>query len=425
MRGRRRAGLVGSEQSPGGCGSREARRPGKAGQRAASGGRRVPDPRGPQEGLSSHLPHRTFTYILRELPKVPPHVPVCVLGNYRDMGEHRVVLPDDVRGLIDGLDRWAPAGAGAWAGEGGQQGCPGTGSFLAPGWEGRPHKPSAGLLRPAEPLGRRPRPGDGATWGPSQAEGPSWEVGRRGGAPAASRCCPREQAAGLLLLPLRRVLHEEQLRPEVPSQILQHPVPAAPGGPWPAPPTQHSRCSGTGWGRSSPAPPRRCGAGPGPWSLTPRSCGAPGHPSGAEKCTPGPGRWPPAPAGRCCGPPACPPWPQTPPVARLPGWGPRPHCGPGLSTAAGGWACRRTALPPGPPPGQVLPGAAALRGRLCSDTRGRYPQPPTPTPQVLFGRVGPPEPQDNRVWPGVCPCRCRHRGHTRHLRCHAAVGTRL
>ncbi|XP_024418083.2 rab-like protein 6 isoform X2 [Desmodus rotundus] len=47
----------------------------------------------------------TFAYILRELPKVPPHVPVCVLGNYRDMGEHRVVLPDDVRGLIDGLDR--------------------------------------------------------------------------------------------------------------------------------------------------------------------------------------------------------------------------------------------------------------------------------------------------------------------------------
>ncbi|XP_036983576.2 rab-like protein 6 isoform X2 [Artibeus jamaicensis] len=47
----------------------------------------------------------TFTYILRELPKVPPHVPVCVLGNYRDMGEHRVVLPDDVRDLIDGLDR--------------------------------------------------------------------------------------------------------------------------------------------------------------------------------------------------------------------------------------------------------------------------------------------------------------------------------
>lgn len=48
---------------------------------------------------------RTFSYILRELPKVPTHVPVCVLGNYRDMGEHRVVLPDDVHGLINSLDR--------------------------------------------------------------------------------------------------------------------------------------------------------------------------------------------------------------------------------------------------------------------------------------------------------------------------------
>ncbi|XP_045145040.1 rab-like protein 6 isoform X2 [Echinops telfairi] len=47
----------------------------------------------------------TFHYILRELPKVPTHVPVCVLGNHRDMGEHRVILPDDVRDLIDHLDR--------------------------------------------------------------------------------------------------------------------------------------------------------------------------------------------------------------------------------------------------------------------------------------------------------------------------------
>ncbi|XP_008592205.1 PREDICTED: LOW QUALITY PROTEIN: rab-like protein 6 [Galeopterus variegatus] len=47
----------------------------------------------------------TFNYILRELPKVPTHVPVCVLGNYRDMGEHRVILPDDVREFIDNLDR--------------------------------------------------------------------------------------------------------------------------------------------------------------------------------------------------------------------------------------------------------------------------------------------------------------------------------
>lgn len=57
-----------------------------------------------QADLSSIL-RRTFSYILRELPKVPTHVPVCVLGNYRDMGEHRVVLPDDVHGLINSLDR--------------------------------------------------------------------------------------------------------------------------------------------------------------------------------------------------------------------------------------------------------------------------------------------------------------------------------
>ncbi|XP_057688663.1 rab-like protein 6 isoform X2 [Corythoichthys intestinalis] len=51
----------------------------------------------------------TFNYILRELPKVPTHVPVCVLGNHRDMGEHRVILPDDIRELIAGLNR--PAGS--------------------------------------------------------------------------------------------------------------------------------------------------------------------------------------------------------------------------------------------------------------------------------------------------------------------------
>ncbi|XP_060055384.1 rab-like protein 6 isoform X2 [Erinaceus europaeus] len=55
--------------------------------------------------LSLNAPPRTFNYILRELPKVPTHVPVCVLGNYRDMGEHRVILPDDVRHFIDNLDR--------------------------------------------------------------------------------------------------------------------------------------------------------------------------------------------------------------------------------------------------------------------------------------------------------------------------------
>ncbi|XP_075041464.1 rab-like protein 6 [Mixophyes fleayi] len=47
----------------------------------------------------------TFNYITRELPKVPSHVPVCVLGNHRDMGEHRVILPDDVRDFIQSLNR--------------------------------------------------------------------------------------------------------------------------------------------------------------------------------------------------------------------------------------------------------------------------------------------------------------------------------
>ncbi|XP_041691777.1 rab-like protein 6 isoform X2 [Coregonus clupeaformis] len=47
----------------------------------------------------------TFNYILRELPKVPTHVPVCVLGNHRDMGDHRVILPDDIRLVIANLNR--------------------------------------------------------------------------------------------------------------------------------------------------------------------------------------------------------------------------------------------------------------------------------------------------------------------------------
>ncbi|XP_063051260.1 rab-like protein 6 isoform X2 [Engraulis encrasicolus] len=47
----------------------------------------------------------TYSYILRELPKVPNHVPVCVLGNHRDMEEHRVILPEDIRDFIAGLDR--------------------------------------------------------------------------------------------------------------------------------------------------------------------------------------------------------------------------------------------------------------------------------------------------------------------------------
>ncbi|XP_078472122.1 rab-like protein 6 isoform X2 [Lampetra planeri] len=51
----------------------------------------------------------TYSYVERELCRVPLHVPVIVLGNHRDMGEHRVVLPDDVHSLFEGLDR--PPGA--------------------------------------------------------------------------------------------------------------------------------------------------------------------------------------------------------------------------------------------------------------------------------------------------------------------------
>ncbi|XP_072521176.1 rab-like protein 6 isoform X2 [Salminus brasiliensis] len=47
----------------------------------------------------------TYNYILRELPRVPTHVPVCVLGNHRDMGEHRVILPDDIRDFIASMNR--------------------------------------------------------------------------------------------------------------------------------------------------------------------------------------------------------------------------------------------------------------------------------------------------------------------------------
>lgn len=84
-------------------------RPRGGGQGGAPRGRGLSA--GTQVRLSFHGSPRTFSYILRELPKVPTHVPVCVLGNYRDMGEHRVILPDDVRDLIDSLDRWVPAGS--------------------------------------------------------------------------------------------------------------------------------------------------------------------------------------------------------------------------------------------------------------------------------------------------------------------------
>ncbi|XP_035694236.1 rab-like protein 6 [Branchiostoma floridae] len=51
----------------------------------------------------------TFDYVARELPKVPAHIPVLILANFRDMGEHRVISADHLIYWIEGLDR--PEGA--------------------------------------------------------------------------------------------------------------------------------------------------------------------------------------------------------------------------------------------------------------------------------------------------------------------------
>lgn len=47
----------------------------------------------------------TFSYIQRELPLVPHHIPVLILANHRDMGHHRTVTEDQVRFYIESLDR--------------------------------------------------------------------------------------------------------------------------------------------------------------------------------------------------------------------------------------------------------------------------------------------------------------------------------
>ncbi|OXU22229.1 hypothetical protein TSAR_004248 [Trichomalopsis sarcophagae] len=45
----------------------------------------------------------TFDYVQRELPKVPSHIPVIVLGNHCDMSHHRTVTADHVTYFIDSL----------------------------------------------------------------------------------------------------------------------------------------------------------------------------------------------------------------------------------------------------------------------------------------------------------------------------------
>lgn len=45
----------------------------------------------------------TFDYVQRELPKIPSHIPVIVLGNHCDMSHHRTVTSDHVTYFIDSL----------------------------------------------------------------------------------------------------------------------------------------------------------------------------------------------------------------------------------------------------------------------------------------------------------------------------------
>lgn len=47
----------------------------------------------------------TFKYVERELPKVPPHIPVLVLANHRDMEEHRLVQTEEAVAFIENLER--------------------------------------------------------------------------------------------------------------------------------------------------------------------------------------------------------------------------------------------------------------------------------------------------------------------------------
>ncbi|KAK6195854.1 hypothetical protein SNE40_001196 [Patella caerulea] len=54
----------------------------------------------------------TYSYVERELEKVPLHIPVLVLGNHRDMGHHRTVNQDKAKYYVENLQRERPEGSG-------------------------------------------------------------------------------------------------------------------------------------------------------------------------------------------------------------------------------------------------------------------------------------------------------------------------
>eukprot|EP00039_Didymoeca_costata_P011371 m.159460 g.159460 ORF g.159460 m.159460 type:complete len:661 (+) comp15152_c0_seq2:233-2215(+) len=54
----------------------------------------------------------TFEYIQREIENVPTNLPVLIMANFRDRGEHRTVSADDVTYWIRGLDRTEDPEAG-------------------------------------------------------------------------------------------------------------------------------------------------------------------------------------------------------------------------------------------------------------------------------------------------------------------------
>ncbi|XP_057290703.1 rab-like protein 6 [Hydractinia symbiolongicarpus] len=51
----------------------------------------------------------TWLYVQRELEKIPYHIPVLVMANFRDMGDHRVVPTDEIVAHLEHLDR--PSGS--------------------------------------------------------------------------------------------------------------------------------------------------------------------------------------------------------------------------------------------------------------------------------------------------------------------------